>query len=86
MTRHVTAMCELVGQQDGKKYSVRLDVVLKPVNVDEESSRVEDTVESEDLAPRQTIPDGNYTRLPYQFHRQEKRVRVVGGRLRAGWL
>jgi AraC-like DNA-binding protein len=78
-------MCELIGQQDGKKYPAKLDLMLKPINTDEEDN-IGEILQTADLAPGQRIPDGNYTRLPYQFEPNEKRVRVERGRMLVGWL
>ena len=75
---------ELVGQ-DGKTYHVQLIVELEPLYVNEEAAAVSDTLKSEQLIPGQAIPDGNYTRRPHQFDRQEKRVHVMGGKMRPGW-
>jgi hypothetical protein len=83
--RHVNVMCELIGQQDGKKYPAKLDLMLKPINTDEEDN-IGEILQTADLAPGQRIPDGNYTRLPYQFEPNEKRVRVERGRMLVGWL
>jgi len=79
-----TAFCELV-DSDGKTYRAKLDVVLNPLHVDEETAAVGDTVQSVQLAPNQRIPDGNYTRLPFQYEPVEKQVHVVGGRMVIGW-
>lgn len=78
--------CELVGRQDQKTYRAVLDIQLKPVYVDEEAAPVSDILQSEQLAPGQMIPDGNYTRRPHKFNARESRVRIVSGRMFAGWL
>lgn len=44
-----TALCDLVGKQDGKTYRAKLDVVLKPVHVDEETAPVSDIVQRSSL-------------------------------------
>jgi hypothetical protein len=76
---------EFVGRQDGKTYRAQLDVQLKPLFVDGEAAAVGDTLQSEQLAPGQTIPDGDYTRRPHGFDPKESRVRIAGGRMYAGW-
>lgn len=84
--RHVTVNCELIGQQDGQRYTAKINVMLQPINVNEEAAPIGETVLRTDLAAGQKIPDGNYTRLPFQYGSTEKRVRVVSGRMFIGWF
>ena len=84
--RRATADCELVGLQDGKRYTAKLDVTLNGATAGGEAAHPMEVVLRDDLAQGHAIPDGNYTRLPYQFDRTERRVRVIGGRKYPGWL
>jgi hypothetical protein len=81
-----TIECELVGRKDQKTYRVVLDIHIRPQHVNEEAATVGDTLENEQLAPGQKIPDGEYTRRPYQFARQSSKVHVERGKMYAGWL
>ena len=83
--REITVLCDLLGQ-DGVKYRATLNIGLNPGSVDEETAPIGDSVESIQLAPDQRIPDGNYTRLPFHFDRNEAHVHVSGGRMFAGWF
>ena len=76
--------CCLVDRQDGKKYPAKLNVVFKPVCLDQ-TTPAGDILQTAQLAPDQRIPDGNYIRLPYQFDTNEVQVSVVSGRMFAGW-
>jgi hypothetical protein len=84
--RRIMVLCDLLGRHDEVKYRATLEVVLNPTSVDNEIAPIGDTVESFQLAPDQTIPDGDYTRLPFHFDRNEARVHVSGGRMFAGWF